>query len=61
MMVRLRLKPPAAPMLGWLPPDGITTSVVAPGIPPHQLVAVFQSVLVVPCQLPAVHPAEAVT
>ena len=36
-------------------PLGITTSVVAVGIPPHQLDAVFQSVLVTPIQFPGVH------
>ena len=35
-------------------PLGITTSVVAVGIPPHQLDAVFQSVLVTPVQFPVV-------
>ena len=40
-------------------PLGITTSVDAVGIPPHQLDAVFQSVLVKPTQLPAVHEAVA--
>lgn len=33
-------------------PDNITTSVVAVGTPPHQLEAVFQSVLVAPIQVP---------
>lgn len=31
------------------------TSVVAVGIPPHQFVDTFQSVLVIPNQVPAVH------
>jgi hypothetical protein len=35
-------------------PEGITTSVVAPGIPPHQLEAVFQLALVAPSQVPEV-------
>ncbi len=39
-------------------PEGITTSVVAVGIPPHQLAAVFQSVLEVPIQVPEVHEPE---
>lgn len=34
---------------------GIITSVDDVGIPPHQLLATFQSVLVVPNQVPAVH------
>jgi hypothetical protein len=32
--------------------EGITTLVVAVGTPPHQLDAVFQPVLVMPCQVP---------
>lgn len=36
-------------------PVGIITSVEDVGIPPHQLLATFQSVLVVPNQVPAVH------
>ena len=41
--------------MGWFPPVGITTLVEAVGmVPPHQLEAVPQSVLVPPSQVPAV-------
>ena len=54
LMVRL-LQTAAAPITGWFPPDGITTFVEAFGIvPSHQFVAVFQSVLAEPFQLPAI-------
>ena len=48
---------PAAPTIGNLPPTGkvgICTSVFAVGMPPHQLLAVFQSVLVIPSHSPVV-------
>ena len=51
-MVILLQAPPAEPTTGCLAgEDGIVTSVVAAGTKPlHQLVAVFQSVLVLPSQ-----------
>ena len=52
LMVRLLHTPPAAPIMGWLPPEGMVTFVEAVGIPPHQLDAVFQSVFVVPYHVP---------
>ena len=40
-----------------MPEAGITTAVEAVGtVPLHQLVALFQSVLAVPIQVPSVHP-----
>ena len=45
--------PSASPIVGWFgAPAGIITSVVDVGTTPHQLLAVFQSVLVVPSQVP---------
>jgi len=58
LIVILLHNPPAAPMVGWFPPDGMVTFVVAVGIPPHQLEALFQSVLVVPSQVPGLHEVE---
>ena len=55
---------PAADTLGQLvmPVLGMVTAVDEVGAPlPHQLVAVFQSVLVVPVHVPAVHPVVTVT
>ena len=45
--------PPADPITGWLVgPDGMLTSVIDVGTDPlHQLLAVFQSVLVLPSQM----------
>jgi hypothetical protein len=55
LIVMLLHNPPAAPITGWFPPEGIITLVAAVGIPPHQFEALFQSVLVVPSHVPAVH------
>ena len=45
-----------APITGWLPPGGMVTSVVSSGNAGHdQLFMSFQSVLVVPSQLPGIH------
>ena len=52
--------PPAAPIAGWFPPEGIVTSVVEVGtVELHQFEVVFQSVFVFPFQVPAIQ--EAVT
>ena len=52
-MVMLLHVPPADPMTGWFTgDDGMVTFVVDTGTEPlHQLVAVFQSVLVLPSQI----------
>ena len=61
LIVILWQVPPAEPILGWFPPDGMVTSVEAIGMPPHQLATVFQSVLDAPLQVPAVHPVATFT
>ena len=49
--------PPAEPILGWLPPDEIITSVAAVGTSsPHQFADTFQSVPLAPTHVPLVHP-----
>jgi len=55
LMVILLQSPPAVPIVGFLVTLGITTFVEVVGTPPHQFDAVFQSVLVVPVQVPGVH------
>ena len=52
--VRSWQTPSVFPMMGWFPPALMTTLVVEVGIPPHQLEALFQSVSVVPIQVPVV-------
>ena len=55
-MVIFLHNPPAEPMMGWKgtdPTTGMVTFVDKAGMPPHQLLAVFQSVLVIPNHEPA--------
>ena len=54
-MVMSLHKPPEEPIKGWFPPALMITLVDEPGTPPHQLDGSFQSVLVVPSHVPAVH------
>lgn len=56
-IVILRHEPLAELITGWCGAvDEMETSVVLVGIPLHQLLGSFQSVLVVPSQVPAVQP-----
>ena len=64
LAIEILLQTAAAPafIVGWFPPEGITTSDEEVGlIAPHQFDALFQSVLTEPDQVPTLQPFVVVT